>query len=383
MNDPTWSSRVPAAGGITEEHIQTIPASYGVVCVRDTAGKAISLAASGDVRSFLAARLGPQAEGAHDLRPVSGTYEIMPCLSIFEADLSFIRESAELDPGLHDRVTRKLRIWWLGTHTDAARAEWVWETDPASLDESMRIIGPFLEKKGVRQHASNLDAAFELCRYPEELHRAPAGRACAYKEMGKCPGACDGSESLGVYESRLAEALDFEASVSDARRDSINERMRDAALAEDFEAAAQCKSELGVWDAFDKRDAKVVADLGKHSYAAVTQSDRKGVAAVLAVDRGRWARVCELDLEAGEAGAAAVSASVLSGLKSLRGLQGCGDLGVLGVLGRELLRPSRGGPGFVRIDRLEGSILLQAARRVVKAQRADQADQRRNAPRDE
>ncbi|RNC82426.1 MAG: hypothetical protein ED559_11795 [Phycisphaera sp.] len=383
MNDPVWSSRVPAPGGITEEQIQTIPASYGVVCVRDTAGKVISLAASGDARSFLAARLGPQAEGANDLRPVAGTYEIMRCLSIFEADLAFIRESAVLDPGLHDRVTRKLRIWWLATHTDASRAEWVWETDPAAFDESMRVIGPFLEKKGVRRHASNLDAAFELCRYPDELHKAPAGRACAYKEMGKCPGACDGSESLGAYELRLAEALAFDASVAEARRGEINERMREAALAEDFEVAAQCKSDLSSWDAFDKRYAGVVADLGMHSYAVVTQGDRAGVAAVLAVDRGRWARACELELEAGEAAAVAASASVLAALGSFRGLQGCGDLGVLGVLGRELLRPSRGGPGFVRIDRLEGSILLQAARRVVKTPRADQPDQRRNAPRDE
>lgn len=374
MNDPVWSSRVPAPGGITEEQIQTIPASYGVVCVRDTAGKIVSLAASGDVRTFLAARLGSHAEGAHDLRPVAGTYEIMPCFSIFEADLAFIRESAVLDPGLHDRVTRKLRIWWLATHADAARAEWVWETDPEMFEDSMRVIGPFHEKKGVRRHAACLDAAFELCRYPDELHRAPAGRACAYKEMGMCPGACDGSESLGAYESRLAEALAFDASVAEARRGDINERMLEAALAEDFEAAAQCKSDLSVWDAFDKRDAGVVADLGRHSYAVVTQGARSGVAAVLAVDRGRWARVCDLELEASEEAATAASVSVVTALDSFRGLPGCGDLGVLGVLGRELLRPSRGGPGFVRIDRLEGSILLQAARRVVKAPRADKQD---------
>ncbi|GAB5496419.1 MAG: hypothetical protein Phyf2KO_14990 [Phycisphaerales bacterium] len=374
MNDPVWSSRVSAQGGITEEQIQTIPASYGVVCVRDTEGKTISLAASGDVRSFLAARLGPQAEGANDLRSVAGTYEIMACLSLFEADLAFIREAAELEPGLHDRVTRKLRIWWLGTHTDTTRAEWVWETDPEAFDDSVRVIGPFLEKKGVRRHALNLDVAFELCRYPDELHRAPKGRSCAYKEMGKCPGACDGTESPREYESRLAEALAFDASVVDARRVEISERMREAVLAEDFEAAAQCKSELGVWDAFDERDTGVVADLGKHSYAVVTRGDRAGVALVLAVDRGRWARVCDLEVEAGEAAAAAASANVISVLDSFRGRQGCGDLGVLGVLGRELLRPSRGGPGFVRIDRLEGSILLQAARRVVKAPRSDKTD---------
>jgi len=45
--------------------------------------------------------------------------------------------------------------------------------------------------------------AFDLCRYYNVLVEAPGARACAYKEMGKCPAPCDGSISMEQYRGMV------------------------------------------------------------------------------------------------------------------------------------------------------------------------------------
>jgi len=361
-----WTSRTAVAGGINETHIKAIPAHHGVVCVRDAGGGVIALASTGDMRAFLADRLGPTAQGATDLRQAAATFEYIPCDSLFEADLSFMSASAQLDPGLHDKVARKLRIWWLGTLVDARKAQWAWDTDPAVFEEGARVVGPFFEKAGARRHAQRLDSAFELCRYPAELHKAPKGRACAYKEMGQCPGACDGSEPMGAYEDRLRDAIGLDADSVNARKAAIQEQIKEAVIQEDFERAGSLKADLERWEVFGDRQLAVLGEIGEMVYAAVTKSRRSKTVKVLVIDCGRWATAGYLDVGATRAQHDSLARDARSWGAGLGSKSGQGDLGVLGVLGRELLRPSRGGPELVRLDGLDGVILLQAAKRVLR-----------------
>ena len=366
MADLVWTSRTALTGGINEQRRSTIPASHGVVCVRDTNGGVIALASTGDMRSFLTDRLGASASGATDLRQVAASYECVHCDSIFEADLTFMTAAETLDPGLHDKAARKLRIWWLGTQTDTSKAQWSWDTDPSVFEPGTRIVGPFYEKAGVRRHSEQLDAAFELCRYPAELHRAPNGRACAYKEMGQCPGACDGSEPLNEYQKRLLSAICFDANAVRKNMIETELRMRAAVVDEDFEQAGAIKAELERWTVFDERQLEAIGSIDVHSYAVLTKSNQSKVAKVLVVDQGRWVEVGVVDGEAEVGDLEGVVESIRLSADRMRSEPGVGDLGVLGVLGRELLKPSRGGPEMVRLNRLDSVILLQAAQRVLR-----------------
>jgi len=346
--------------------LSTIPALHGVVCVSDPSGVVIGLASTGDMRSFAAQRLGPGAEGASDLREVAVVCELAPAGSMFEADLAFMDAALEREPGLHDRVARKLRVWWLGTFTDARRFAWSWETDPAELAPGSAVIGPFLEKSGARRHAELLDAQFELCRYPEELHKAPAGKACVYKQMGRCPAACDGSETTRTYEARLAEALMFDRARAEAELQRFERELKEATAALEFERAAEIQSRHQALAKELKRGLAAVRRLEMMSVAAVATSGDRRSAAVLVVDRGRWSRVGELAADATREEGDRLAAGVGEALERHAAENGVGDLGVLGVLSREMMRPSRGGPMLIERAEVSGESLLHAAGRVLR-----------------
>lgn len=359
---------LPAAGGIPESSLCEIPRSYAAVCVRDVNQRAIALAASADARTYIAERLGSQAEGMKDLRSVAETCEVWRCDSLFEADLFFMDLAFAHDPGVHEKATRRLNIWWLGTKMDARAFEWSWEQDPRAFDPGVAVVGPFVDKHKVKKHAANLDAAFELCRFPGELHRAPRGEACVYKEMGRCPAACDGSESLEAYEQRLAEALSLDAERAGRWREAIESQMKQAAADGAYEEAGALKERLSRVHAFGKRQLEVIGRAEDIRYLAVTRSGQgAGHAALLVVEGGRWARAGTItsDQDVGQ------FAERAEGIRSIAeaGLPGEWDAGVLATLSRELLRPSKGGPVLIRLEGLTGPILASGVKRALRQRR--------------
>lgn len=329
-------------------------------------GAVVALASTGDMRSFAAQRLGPSAEGVSDLRESAEVCEIAPAGSMFEADLMFMDASAERDPGMHDRVMRKLRVWWLATPRQAKAFEWSWTTNPGEFSGGEAVIGPFLEKSGAKHHAAFLDAHFELCRYPEELHRAPGGKACVYRQMGKCPAACNGSEPIGTYEDRLARALGYGRAQAEAEVSRLEDELREAAARQAFEEAAEIQGRRDALAGEFKRGLRSVRGLGGVSLVAVATSGESREACVIAVDRGRWANVGRVsaDMDSDEAGR--VAASAATKLDELAAMDGLGDLGVLGVVSRELMRASRGGPVLIERAEVDGASLLHAAGRVLR-----------------
>ena len=375
MGTLRWTTRLEASCGLDESKLRTIPSSHGIVCVLGDGGAVIALASTGDMRSFAAQRLGPGAEGVSDLRESARVCEIAPAGSMFEADLMFMDAASERDPGLHDRVTRKLRVWWLATPRRARAFEWSWTTNPGEFAgggveggsaEEMAVIGPFLEKSGAKRHAAFLDGHFELCRYPEELHRAPGGKACVYKQMGKCPAACDGSEPIGAYEDRLAGALGFGVKEAEAAVERLGEALREAAGRQAFEEAAELQGQRDGLEAELKRGLRAVRGLGEVSVVAVATSGEKDVASVIVVDRGRWEVVGAIGADMDEAEVGRIAELARTRLDGLGSMDDLGDLGVLGVVSRELMRPSRGGPMLVERGDVDGASLLQAAGRVLR-----------------
>lgn len=366
-----WTIRLEASNGLDETKLGTIPSSHGVVCVLGRGGAVVAMASTGDMRSFAAQRLGPAAEGVSDLRESAEVCECAPAGSMFEADLMFMDAASERDPGLHDRVTRKLRVWWLATSRAASGFEWSWTTNPAEFAGGKApgagaVIGPFLEKSGAKRHAAFLDGHFELCRYPEELHKAPGGKACVYKQMGKCPAACDGSESIGAYEARLGRALGYGREEAEAEVSRLEDELRAAVGRQAFEEAASIQGQRDELAAELKKGLRAVRGLGEVSVVAVATSGEKDAASVLAVDRGRWAVVGAIEAGIGASGAGRIAELARERLDAMSAMDDLGDLGVLGVVSRELMRPSRGGPMVVERGEVDGETLLHAAERVLR-----------------
>ena len=103
------------------------------------------------------------------------------------------------------------------------------------------IAGPVADKHAAARLIALLEDAFDLCRYYQILVEAPHGRACAYKEMGKCPAPCDGSISMEQYHRMIQHSVDTLADPAPAVREQES-RMRAAAADLHFESAAKIKA---------------------------------------------------------------------------------------------------------------------------------------------
>src|SRR3982751_4909282 len=69
----------------------------------------------------------------------------------------------------------------------------------APLGKRGSVIGPLEDKHAAQKLIQLVEDCFDLCRYYNILVESPNAKACAYKEMGKCPAPCDGSISLEQY----------------------------------------------------------------------------------------------------------------------------------------------------------------------------------------
>ncbi len=261
--------------------LRSIPQRRGVLAIEDVGGGSLALVSGARLRDLAARRLegergaGLAAEASRAVWRLAG--------SAFAGDLVFLEEARARSPGAYEHVADRWQGWFIlgdpsgehptwekvGTRRLGAMAE-AGEIDPA------HALGPFGTKHAAGRAMAALDDAFELCRYPEELRRAPRGRACAYKEMGRCPAACDGSEPLEAYRARVGEAI---ATVTVGAETVVGAReaeMHAAAEALDFEEAERLKRWVGGAAPLTGRGARWARTLERFRFAGVSRSGREG-----------------------------------------------------------------------------------------------------------
>src|SRR5947207_15818153 len=69
------------------------------------------------------------------------------------------------------------------------------------------FVGPVEDKHAAARLIELVEDLFDLCRYYNILLESPRGKACAYKEMGKCPAPCDGSIGIEHYRRMVEWSL--------------------------------------------------------------------------------------------------------------------------------------------------------------------------------
>ncbi len=107
-------------------------------------------------------------------------------------------------------------------------------------------IGPLPDRSTANRVIEVLEDLFDLCRYYHILLEAPRGKACAYKDMGRCPAPCDGSVPMEDYRRRIAESAGVLRRPGGARElvADIEREMQLAAEQLRFEAAKTLKARL-------------------------------------------------------------------------------------------------------------------------------------------
>lgn len=279
MQVPADSAASSAAAGPWDA--LEIPARPGVALFLDNNGKAQLIAASADARALVRRRFGLEASAVPsapasskrpsaaaiaagprltNLRPITARIEYIPVGSTLEADAIYLRQAKLHLPEIARIVCERWRAWWAAVDPEATHPEWSKtnllgfvktrsastaagpSSGPMSGTSSAVLLGPIPDKDAAGRFIEAMIDAFDLCRYPHLLQLAPSAQACAYKEMGRCPAPCDGSESISEYQRRTREAVELICSgqigshVQDAR-----DRMAAAATAADFEHAQSLK----------------------------------------------------------------------------------------------------------------------------------------------
>jgi len=262
------------------------PSARGVVEFLAEDGSTILLAASGHIRSFVADRLNEDNEpnAKANLAPI--TAEIIAYLtgSALESDWIVHERARRVDPGLYTKLNEQNRRALLVL--DRATGTWrVEETIGLKPNPNERVVGPILTNKAARALGETLDDVFELCRFPKELAQAPRGTPCAYKEMGRCPGACDGSEPMEAYHTRFGRAVEAAEMGVEQWRSELTNQINDASAAMDFERAQRAKRCL---DQVGKLPIDALGQLGAMDRLAllcITPSVRKGWAMLWVLGR--------------------------------------------------------------------------------------------------
>ncbi|GJM19054.1 MAG: hypothetical protein DHS20C14_12670 [Phycisphaeraceae bacterium] len=285
-----------------------LPARPGVVIFENEDGAAVQVASTGDVRAFVDARLGAPEEGAPatsraDLRPVTAMVRGATVGSALEGDLVCLELARERLPETYRALADRWRGWFVQLDADAPAPAWR-KTDLFELvgtEPGGSLLGPIADKDSAGRLGELLDDAFELCRFPKELALAPNGCACAYKEMGRCPAACDGSEPMDAYRARVRDAIAFAREGPEAELVRTEAAMRDAAGRQDFEAAAKLKHRADAITGARKGSWAHAGELDGLAVLAVVPAERFGRARVILLTRLGLAWVADVDAGAAKA----------------------------------------------------------------------------------
>lgn len=329
-----------------------LPSRAGVVVFEAADARTVLIATTGNVRDLVRRRLeiAPGSAGKKtDVRAITALVRAATVGSSFEADEIYLRLVRERLPITAKAVTERWQGWYV--HIDpedpfprwtkvatTAMAEGTTATGLATLAKRGVLLGPVRDKHVAARLMELLDDVFDLCREYPLLVMAPHATACAYKEMGKCPAPCDGSETMESYRARVREAV---ACATDPLRwiAAVEERMRAAGAAMDFEGAARLKKKAEAAGALVSASFRALGRLDEQAHVAVTRSEKRGWARVMAVGAGWVSPIADVRVEAaGEA------------VKELILVRERGEAraDTLGLICTWLTGPERSGVEFVR-----------------------------------
>ncbi len=209
------------------------------------------LATVGDLRSALKRRLADTPPETKSRRVEYGRISTRILWrrvdSAFAANWWYWNAARQLFPAEYRGMIAWRNAWWIAVErgsTGATPFPRFRKTSQLS-DPGLAFSGPVRDKHAAQRLIESLEDLFDLCRYHEILVRAPQGKACTYKEMGKCPAPCDGSVSLAHYRGQIDAALAFAGNQNRSGwRSDVEQQMKTAAVNLEFEKAARLKQRL-------------------------------------------------------------------------------------------------------------------------------------------
>lgn len=275
---------VARAGSESDDSLAQVPGKWGVVLLCDRDGAALQLICTRNMRAMLRRRFEAPADAdlptkRLDYRALVGSIRWQRVDSEMEMDLLYIDAARACFPVHWRGLIPERRAYFVRVDPSQRFPEFERITEPEG--EGL-IFGPFVDKTKAGRWIDQLRDAFDLCRYHNILVQSPNGKACTYKQMGKCPAPCDGTVSLPTYRENVDRALAAAANPK-AGIAALTDEMKRLAGALEFEAAGKVKARIDLLDALGGGAFRSIRPLGAFDYVSVQPGARKGTAKVFRI----------------------------------------------------------------------------------------------------
>ena len=360
--------------GDFEAFLRSVPPKWVVYLLTDADDRPIQLLCVKNLRASLKRRLGGDEQVGPsrrvNYRDLVRHVHFRRVDSAFEADWLYYEIARQTFPQSYQGMVGFRPAWFIHVNPATQFPRYIKTTD---LTRPGLYIGPLEDKHAAARLIELVEDLFDLCRYYNVLIESPNSKACAYKEMGKCPAPCDGSVSMEQYRHVIEWSARTLVDPSDSIR-MHTRRMHQAAAELHFETAAKIKSYVEQLSQLGKGAFRYARWLEDFQFVSFQHGPRAGTAKVFLILPGSIVElVCLIEEPRWPAellGAvlwAAEKGKLARPLASDQRSQGDDLSGSerIGIAAHHLF--SRGSHGvFVRLDELDEKRIVKAYRELGK-----------------
>ena len=194
----------------TPADLDPLPGIPAIYLLLDAHDQPVQLATTQNLKRLATARLLDETRaqrGQADLAAIARAVRWRRVAAPFESRWWYYRLVRQHEPKSYRQLIGFGPAWFL--HVD-------WHARVPEVRVTERVwcapghyVGPFPARRQAQHALEGLWDLFDLCRYPEQVRKAPSGQRCAYAEMNRCDAPCDGSVPLEPYIARCRQAWSF------------------------------------------------------------------------------------------------------------------------------------------------------------------------------
>jgi excinuclease UvrABC nuclease subunit len=362
--------------GDFEAFLRLAPAKWAVYLLADAEDRPVQLLCVKNLRYSLKRRLGvPEEEAGRskrvDYRDLVRRVSWRRVDSAFEADWVYYEAARRVFPRTYQGMVGFRPAWFVHVNPEARFPRYT-KTADLTIKTGL-LIGPVEDKHAAARLMQLAEDSFDLCRYYQVLVEAPHGRACAYKEMGKCPAPCDGSISMEQYRRMVEWSAQTLVDPAPFVREQ-QDRMRRAAADLRFEAAAKIKAFVDSLAPLGKGPFRHVRLLRDFNYLCLQHGPREGTAKVFLITPGRVEQILSLIAEPARPGE--VLRLALEAMAEERGEEPMDEAGAerVGVVAHHLFTSKQTHGVFLPMALVDEKSLAKAFRDLRKQQPAEEVE---------
>jgi excinuclease UvrABC nuclease subunit len=352
--------------GDLDAFLKDVPARWAIYLMSDAEHRPVQLLSVKNLRYSIRRRLGPEAADQPagkraDVRQIVRHVAWRRVDSAFEADCLYLEAARQVFPETYQGMVGLRPAWFVHVDPDAPFPRYV-KTCDLSIDNGL-LLGPLPDKHAAARLIEDVTDWFDLCRYYNVLTEAPTGRACAYKEMGRCPAPCDGSISMTQYRRLIDWSVEALVSPQAILHDQ-EQRMRAAAADLRFESARKIKAYFDSLSRLGTGAYRHIRRLEDFVFLSIQSGPRKATARVFLVTPGAIEPICSLvgKPDGGELLRLAQECAAIRPRTrpDLAGAQR------IGIVAHHLFTSAKDGGVILRLDSADEKAVLRAYRQLSK-----------------